>query len=676
MATRFSDSLCDSGIFDDDDNSSHSAITGGEVAGLAYNLPPRNVRRIAVECLQIRQIDVDHAKAISLNDSRKFAKECLHIWIKGYTGNNIREHLHNCLVSASEKGLLNGDLYKFLKSETIDHSQVHQILPHDKELDTKTKANDNVPDPKYKNDEITDQEISILAHKIPFLDIGRITLEFLHIPKIDIEHAEASCEGDAGVFATKCINLWVNRYSGTNMREDLLNCLQSASSEGLVNSTAYSFLSSHERKEAMKGGQEYDNPLKVKKPTLQISTYSEVDQNEITDVEISKLAYSVPPNQTRRIAIEFLNIQRITVEHAAGESGKNPWKFAYKCLIKWRNMYTGNNIRADLHRSLSVACYAGIIPGHSFAFLKTNIIPRMSPPDLSSDTPPSKIITDSPEITLPANVERDVFMFAVFCQLSTLLNDETMEETAVAIFGFQQQDFLLQKRLLSRRLMFLVLSSWWRAQQGNCASKKYHLLHRLNRIENRGLVPQKQLLQIVTQLGFENMTKTKSDSKFQDHESDQEAHQAEQISYKNYHLVGKYSFEDPTEELHQLAELFYRFEDVQDAAVNVFGFSADHIHTEIRMALEQLMFNVLCLWWRMQSGQYDTRIRRLIEKLREMESRKVAEALSFNQIIQTLHQEIANEPEEKVLKVSAPETVPTELTANQNRSMVRDPALN
>ena len=361
MATNMSGNLSDSGIIFHDGDSDHhstSTITDDEFICLAHNLPPRNVQRIAVECLRIRHIDVDHAKSISASDSVKFVTLCLQIWIQQYTGSNFRDDLHKCLTVASEKKLLKKDSYQFLKS---DCQQQCRHFPDKKGLIAETKENARF----IQNIEISDQEISSLAHKLPYQDIRSCALEFLHLPKINIEHAEVSSEGDAGIFATKCINLWINRYSGGNIREDLRICLGEASTEGLINSAAYSFLDTTEVMNPTTPLQsmtaDNGNILKHKELRLEISNFSEVDQNEITSVEMSKLAYNAPPNCMRRIAIEFLNISRIAVDHAARDAGKNSWKFAYKCFTIWRNKYSGNNTRADLHRSLSLASVEGIM---------------------------------------------------------------------------------------------------------------------------------------------------------------------------------------------------------------------------------------------------------------------------------------------------------------------------
>ena len=192
--------------------------------------------------------------------------------------------------------------------------------------------------------------------------------------------------------------------------------------------------------------------------------------------------------------------------------------------------------------------------------------------------------------------ESEMLVFAVFCQLASLLDNKTIEETAVNIFGFLRQDFLMQERLLCRSIMFLVLSSWLHAQQGSDVSKMFELLRRLKQIERKDLVTKKQLEQIMIQLGFQRV---KSNFDFPDDfpESHQEAQLIKEAFFENYHLV---EFGNPTEQFHEIAGLFHTFKTMQDAAVKVFGFSAGHIHDEIRMALEQFMFNVLCLWWRRQ----------------------------------------------------------------------------
>ena len=102
-------------------NENHS----DEVSALAYHFPPNDMYRIAVEFLQIPQPAIDHAD-ISCRDNIEFAKKCFEIWINNYRGNNIRTDLYRCLTSVSREGLINRNIYQFLKSNCHHSPHPHE----------------------------------------------------------------------------------------------------------------------------------------------------------------------------------------------------------------------------------------------------------------------------------------------------------------------------------------------------------------------------------------------------------------------------------------------------------------------------------------------------------------------------------------------------------------------
>ena len=87
---------------------------------MAYQVPPDEIRRFAVEYLKITKIDIDHARAASPGNAYEVASECFDIWRRRYCGLNMRGDLYRILCSASKEGFIPKDTFQFLLEDSLN----------------------------------------------------------------------------------------------------------------------------------------------------------------------------------------------------------------------------------------------------------------------------------------------------------------------------------------------------------------------------------------------------------------------------------------------------------------------------------------------------------------------------------------------------------------------------
>ena len=69
---------------------------------------------------------------------------------------------------------------------------------------------------------------------------------------------------------------------------------------------------------------------------------------------------------------------------------------------------------------------------------------------------------------------------------------------------------------------------------------------------------------------------------------------------------------------------------MEEAAVNVFGFTRKEIRIQRRLAKHQAMFQLLCSWWRIQQGSDSAKRCKLLEKLTFAQERGLLRKAAFN----------------------------------------------
>ena len=219
-----------------------------------------------------------------------------------------------------------------------------------------------------------------------------------------------------------------------------------------------------------------------------LSDYSEVCENEITDAEVSRMAYQVPPDEIRRFAVEYLRIPKIDVDHAKAASQSNAYEVATGCFDIWRRRYCGLNMRGDLYKILSSASKEGFIPQTAFQFLKEDTLGLreflMVPKKQVDD---DEIIVSSNNAVLLRN-SYDTDPFVILNDVANEISSNSMEEAAVNVFGFTRKEIRIQRRLAEHQAMFQLLCSWWRIQRGSDSVKRCKLLEKLTFAQEKGLL--------------------------------------------------------------------------------------------------------------------------------------------------------------------------------------------
>ena len=219
-----------------------------------------------------------------------------------------------------------------------------------------------------------------------------------------------------------------------------------------------------------------------------LADYSEVCENEITDEEVSKMAYQVPPDEIRRFAVEYLRIAKIDVDHAKASSQGNAYEVATECFDIWRRRYCGLNMRGDLYEILSSASKEGFIPQCAFQFLKEDAIGLREYLMAREKELNNYESIDSSKTAVILKNSHDTDPFVILNRVANEISSNSMEEAAADVFDITRKEIRIQMRLSKHQAMFHLLCSWWRIQQGSDSAKRRKLLERLSFAQQRGLL--------------------------------------------------------------------------------------------------------------------------------------------------------------------------------------------